>query len=901
MKRLFAILAALSCASALTAATVHPIDNFRKPDGTPLIVPQPHKYEARAGAFALPGTLTVEAPEAIVLEYLNQELGRFSRKAVKTDASAQCRFVIAEKDVPDNDEGYTLEISDAGITVKSRTTAGLFYGAVTLCNLIRNAAKPELDCCLVTDWPTMPYRCYTLRIANVPSSKLDQLKGLIDTMAKFKLNCVFLEVAEAFPYKNAKFAKTRIVHSREALEDFRDYCRARHVRIVPCLQVLSHNYWMTFHADWDKMKEGTPNRPWDNQPCIQNEEARVITMNCLREQIEFFDPGIVDVYMDEIVYCPFRKCPRCRNVPTMTLLTDYMKFLRDGLKDFKGRLFFSNDSFYSGRHPHWPGDEFRKLLDPKRDLIGYWDYSSNPNESGIAPFRYFVTFGTSITGRPLNTQKITETILRYKGEGVRLTHWYYSRGGSFTNFQTETPESIGGFPQGAEYLWNCRDEYFGDLTYDGVYEMLRVLRPDAVENIPVREKGMPLPIERSVNAELSTSGIFPVFDAAAAAELKKILAARPEHFRLLTAPGGRYYAMRISGDRSDGGRQGIRFNAFECKFRTLSLLMTASLPCNLRDYLTGGKKLFKTEPGAMLTFAYTDGKTHTVPLRYRADFTDWNRSQGGVNMRFAVRGVDAKERYYNFGVCDIANPRPEVPVESLTFFGKYLDGISPAILAVSLKGADEPVAGAETFDPDKIANPYPAAAANGPEFKIHYDFEGGMPEELRIVPQGKLSGEIETGIVADPERGKVLKITVPRGREDHADGFVRINISMPFKFDRKLKGTFVRVRVVAAPGDFWQMREYLHTRKITDPLDSPGKYSSCGFKSIGRNWTVATWSYDRKPSEYFLKDFSKANTRRICFYFSSLKAPAEIYVDDIGEKLDNRDVVPERGPGREGY
>jgi len=900
MKR-FLIFCVLLCTAALTAATVHPIDNFRNPDGTPLVVPRPHKYEARPGVFALPETLTVEASEAIVSEYLDSELGRFSRKTVKADAAAQCRFVIAEDGVPDNSEGYTLEISEKGITVKSRTDAGLFYGAVTLCSLIRNAARPELDCCFITDWPTVPYRCYTLRISNVPSSKLEQLKNLIDTMAKFKFNCVFLEVAEAFPYENVKFAKSRIVHSREVLADFRDYCRARHVSIVPCLQVLSHNYWMTFHADWDKMKEGTPNRPWDNQPCIQNEEARAITMNCLREQIAFFNPEIVDVYMDEIVYCPFRKCPRCRNVPTMTLLTDYMKFLREGLKDFKGRLFFSNDSFYSGRHHNWPGAEFRKLLNPERDLIGYWDYSSNPNESGIAPFRDFTTFGTCITGRPLNAQKITETILKYKGEGVRLTHWYYSRGGSFTNFKTETPESLGGFPQGAEYLWHCRDEYFGDFTYDGVYEMLRVLRPEMAKKIPAREEGTPLPIERSVNAELSGSGLYPVLDDASTAEMKKLLAARPEHFKLLTAPGGRYYAMRISGDRSDRGREGIRFNAFGRKFKTLSLLMTASRPYNLRDYLAGGKKLFKTEPGAMLCFAYTDGKTHLVPLRYRADFTDWNSSQGGVNMRFAVRGVDARDLYYGFGVCDIANPRPDVPVKNITFFVKYLDGISPAILAVSLKSADRPIDQVATFDPTKIAKPYAAAAVTGPKFKIHYDFKHGMPEDLRIVPQGKLSGELDSRIVDDPERGKVLKITVPAGGEEHTDGYIRVNISMPFKYDKALKGTFVRVRLVAAPGDFWQMREYLHTRKITDPLTSSGKYSSCGFKSVGSKWTEICWSYDRRPSEYFLKDFGKANTRRICFYFGRLTVPAEIYVDEIGEKLDNRDAVPERAPGREGY
>ena len=593
---------------------------------------------------------------------------RFSRRVVSGDRAAECRFVLTGDGVPGNRDGYVLEINKRGIRVTGRTTAGLFYGAVTLCNLLRNAARPELDCCAITDWPTMPYRCYTLRISNVPPEKLGCLKALIDAMAKFKLNCVFLEVAEAFPYKSEEFVNAKYHHRREDMIEFRDYCRARHVKIVPSLQVLSHNAWMTAHADWNKMKEGEPSRLWESQPCIQNGEARRITMNCLKEQIEFFDPEILYIYTDEIVLGPFRQCPRCKNVPVMTLLADYMKFLRDGLKDFKGRLLFSNDSFYGGHNPKWPwGDEFRTYLDPKRDIIGYWDYGSSLKEGGIAPFKDFSTFGTALTGRPLNVRNMVRMIAKYKGEGVRMTHWYYSQGGSFANFKTETPESIGGFPQGAEYLWNERDVYYGDLTYDGVYEMLRVLRPETVKDTPVREAGTPLPIHNFANAELSNSGLFPVLDDENTAELKKLLAARPERFEFLTAPGGRYYGMRVSGDPNDGGRQGIRFNAFNCKFKTLSLLMTASRPYHLFDYLATGRYFFRIAPGAKLFFNYADGEMRTVPLRHRADFTDWNRPFGGFNMRFAVRGVDTNGNYYSFGICDLANPRPEVPVKNITF------------------------------------------------------------------------------------------------------------------------------------------------------------------------------------------------------------------------------------------
>ena len=160
MKRLLSCGLALWCLAAFAASTVHTIDNFRKVDGTPLVVPQPQKYEAKSGVFQLPETLTVEAPESekIIFEYLGKELKRFSRTVAPAKDAANCRFVLTTDGVPDNKEGYTLEITSGGICVKARTTDGLFYGAVTLCNLIRNAEKPELDCCFVTDWPSMPYR-----------------------------------------------------------------------------------------------------------------------------------------------------------------------------------------------------------------------------------------------------------------------------------------------------------------------------------------------------------------------------------------------------------------------------------------------------------------------------------------------------------------------------------------------------------------------------------------------------------------------------------------------------------------------------------------------------------------------------------------------------------------------
>jgi hypothetical protein len=54
-------------------------------------------------------------------------------------------------------EAYTLNISTSGAAVKARSSAGVFYGVQTLCQMIEMPAAvlPEAK---VTDWPAMAYR-----------------------------------------------------------------------------------------------------------------------------------------------------------------------------------------------------------------------------------------------------------------------------------------------------------------------------------------------------------------------------------------------------------------------------------------------------------------------------------------------------------------------------------------------------------------------------------------------------------------------------------------------------------------------------------------------------------------------------------------------------------------------
>ena len=235
-----------------------------------------------------------------------------------------------------------------------------------------------------------------------------------------------------------------------------------------------------------------------------------------------------------------------------------------------------------------------------------------------------------------------------------------------------------------------------------------------------------------VNAELSGTGRYPVFTSdASTAALAKTLAAAPEHFRIITSPGGKYYGLRLAGvPAKQGGRWCAEFGFGNRKAERLAFLLTASIPANRFEYGRcgyNGSKRFRYEPAASITLVYADKSREEAVLRYRCEITDWNHPFGGTKMRFAVRGLDDRDQHFNFGIYDFVNPHPEKPIKSIAFSTRRLDGISPVLLAVSARGVDRPFAAPEKFDPAVLAKRAPAQQDPPlPVVRIRQDFEHGI-------------------------------------------------------------------------------------------------------------------------------------------------------------------------------
>ena len=895
------------CSAASVQAAVTPFSYYTRPDGTPLLIPAVREYKAANGILKFPAAVTVSVPkgEELIAEQIAAELKRFPEIKVSAGGDDSFfRFVVADRNVPKEPEGYTLVVTEKGVTVSSRTTDGLFRGAQTVRNLLRNIPAAELKCCSITDWPEFPIRGYTFNLRVVKPKEIDQALRTVEALAALKLNAVFISLEDIFPYKVNPFTKNKSFFPKETLERLVDFCRRRHVRIIPTLQVLSHAWWMTRHPDWDKMKEGDPNRAWDAMPCPYNEQARELTRMALEEQIAFYKPEFFYVVYDEIYMCPFQKCECCRKTDAKKILADYLAFLQGILDKHGVKMIVCQDSFQNNFEWKY-GDWYRTQL-RKDTWVRYWGYGDALLEKNTAAnFREFNLMGNAICGKPFNVCNMTKLMKANGAKGMNMTYWYFSNTGVLGRLWTETPDSLGGFTVGADYIWNFRDIPCHQIGYDGTFEMMRLLYPERVTLPPRTGHAEPMPIDLLVNSELSDSGEFPRFaDDAAVKEFADALAAMPERFRLTTSPGGKYYAARLAGKPKEG-RTGIGFNFGKRKAGRISFLLTVSRPRNAMEYHSVGnygKKRFAYAPAARLTIRYVDGTKHVVNLGYRKEITDWNRPFGGFDMRFAVRGFDADRKFVTFGIYDFVNPHPDKAIADIIFNTNYRDGISPAILAVSAWGLNRPF-GASDFkaDPAAVAKRLGVTAARGSAIRRAVSFDDGMSGVI-VDASPTILPELKCETVADPavpSGGKVLKITIPAGKYrgiKHDAGYLRVDVNFADRVPSENCNMVTEYRIVAAPGSFSHCNVYLHGEGPADRRLFRAYYLPVPKTDEWQRDFSSVWS---KEGKRVLTELADARSRKISFFFRNIDGGAEIRLGMIGDATVDVSEVPPWCEGRE--
>ncbi len=310
------------------------------------IIPTPVSLTQNEGTFKVGKKMTIQAttPETkVVAEFFaaKMNLSTGYQIAVGEQANNGIALVIdANLDV--NDEGYTLDVTTNGVTIKAKTAEGIYYGMQTFMQLLpAEIESPTVvkgiawtaPCVTVKDEPRFSYRGFMLDPCRhfIP---VENVKKFLDVMSLFKINTMHWHLTDdqGWRIEIKKYPKLTEVGSKridgegteysgfytqEDIKEIVKYAADRFITVIPELELPGHE--MAAIAAYPELsckgEQGVPRVIWgveDIVMCPGKEDMFIFLQNVIDEMVPLFPSNYFHIGGDECPKTSWKNCPLCQ-------------------------------------------------------------------------------------------------------------------------------------------------------------------------------------------------------------------------------------------------------------------------------------------------------------------------------------------------------------------------------------------------------------------------------------------------------------------------------------------------------------------------------------------------------------------------------------------------------------
>jgi hexosaminidase len=238
------------------------------------VIPMPAQLKLASGTITVDNSTSIivpphDADARQAAQYLADLAGRVRglQLSIKEGAPADHAIVFVHDPnaAVTQAEGYTLDVNAQSIRIDARDGAGLFYGAVTLWQLLTPDAQHgvvQVPALHISDWPRFAWRGLMLDSARHFQS-VDDVKRLLDQMAQHKLNVLHWHLTDdqgwrieikRYPEltntgawrtppdagKDGEPARYGGFYTQDQIRDVVAYATARHITVVPEIDMPGH-------------------------------------------------------------------------------------------------------------------------------------------------------------------------------------------------------------------------------------------------------------------------------------------------------------------------------------------------------------------------------------------------------------------------------------------------------------------------------------------------------------------------------------------------------------------------------------------------------------------------------------------------------------------------------------
>ncbi len=248
------------------------------------LLPQPVDLQILSGEYTLTAGTTVsynksEARDVaqMLVQKINLPTG-YELTAKQSQGGSIQLNLLANPDPKLGKEGYTLASSSKGVVIAANEPAGLFYGMQTLLQLLPKEIESKipvqgnwtLPVLKITDYPRFAWRGLMLDVSRNFFTK-EEVKQYIDEMVRFKLNTLHMHLTDdngwrieikslprltevgawrvprygTFGERKAPMPGEKATvggfYTQDDMRELLAYARARHVTIIPEIDVPGHS------------------------------------------------------------------------------------------------------------------------------------------------------------------------------------------------------------------------------------------------------------------------------------------------------------------------------------------------------------------------------------------------------------------------------------------------------------------------------------------------------------------------------------------------------------------------------------------------------------------------------------------------------------------------------------
>ncbi|SKA85442.1 Glycosyl hydrolase family 20, catalytic domain [Clostridium sp. USBA 49] len=449
-----------------------------------LLMPFPQKLELKKGQFFLNKNIKIVLDVACSFEDLETAtlLQNEVKKILGYTIFITKSFVQEEGSIflaksGENSESYELLVTETGVEINGKGSAGLFYGVQTFLQLIKENGV-NIPCLIINDEPYFKNRGFYHDVTRGKIPTLDTLKEIVDRLAFYKINQLQLYIEHSFAFE--KMSEVWIgkdpLTSEEILK-LDEYCKKRHIELVPSIATFGHLYEILSSNSYQNLCEiensvgnhySWVHRQIHHTLDVSNSKSIKLVEYMIDEFLPLFTSDKFNICCDETFDLGKGKNLELANkVGTGRLYVDFLNKIINIVKKHNKKVMFWGDIILN--HPELLGEI------PSDVICLNWFYDVNPkeentkiiSESGMDQYvcpgvntwnRFMCNFDVAFP----NITKMIEYGKKYGAVGVLNTDW-----GDFGHVNL-LANSIPGMIYGAALSWNPD----GEKNFDKIFNII---------------------------------------------------------------------------------------------------------------------------------------------------------------------------------------------------------------------------------------------------------------------------------------------------------------------------------------------------------------------------------------------------------------------------------------------